>query len=122
MTVTDAIAGCERTLRGAMLAGDLPTLEGLISDQLIFTNHEGRRLSKQDDLGADRNGLAFSRLDPIGEPAIVALGDTAVVVTSVELAGSFAGTAFAGRFAYTRIWHRMGGTWRIEAGHCSALD
>lgn len=115
------VAEMEARLRAAMLAGDVAALDELLDDDLVFTDQNGRRLGKADDLAAHRSGLL--RLDRIeAADAIFRVeGDTALVAVRVELAGSYAGQGFSGAFAYTRVWLRRGGKWRIAAAHCSAV-
>ena len=55
----------EERLRRAMLTSDLETLDKLISPELLFTNHLGQVLGKQDDLALHRSGiLKFHTLEP----------------------------------------------------------
>jgi ketosteroid isomerase-like protein len=117
--MTAEIEAMEARLRAAMLAGDVAALDGLLADDLVFTDHNGYRLGKADDLGAYRSGLLkVERLEMI-DPAIRVLGDAALVAVRVELAGSYDGQAFDGTYAYTRAWMRQAGKWRIAAAHCS---
>ncbi|MDE8651517.1 nuclear transport factor 2 family protein [Novosphingobium album (ex Liu et al. 2023)] len=116
------IAAREADLRQAMLAGDVAALDRLLADDLIFTNQDGQRLTKADDLSAHRSGLLrIVRLDPVGAPVMRLLGDAAIACVTVDLAGTYAGQPFGGVFAYTRVWHRAGEAWRVAAGHCSPV-
>jgi len=112
----------EKKLRNAMLSSDLETLDDLLSDELVFTNHHGQRLSKADDLAAHSSGLlSIDRLEPRTEPTIRLIGDSAIVNLTLDLAGTYDGRPFAGAFAYSRMWYRQSGKWRIEAAHCSSV-
>lgn len=117
----DVIEKLERTLAQAMLRSDVATLDQLLHDDLVFTNHSGAVLSKADDLALHRSGLRrLDRLTP-EQQALRIVGNVATVVVHVELEGSYDGAAFAGRFAYTRVWllDRQGG--QIIAAHSAAL-
>jgi hypothetical protein len=63
----------EERLRQAMLASDASTLDELLAPELIFTNHLGQVLGKQDDLGAHQSGLVQISANRLGrsEPALV---------------------------------------------------
>jgi ketosteroid isomerase-like protein len=112
----------EKKLRNAMLSSDVETLDGLLSDEIVFTNQDGQRLSKADDLAAHRSGLlSIDRLEPRAEPTIRVIGDSAIVTVTVDLAGTYDGQPFGGAFAYSRMWHRHRDKWRIEAAHCSSV-
>ena len=54
----------EERLRLAMLNSDVATLDELISPNLLFTNHLGVLVSKEDDLSAHANkAFVFKTLD-----------------------------------------------------------
>ena len=73
-------------------------------------------------MAAHQSGpLKIDRLDAEGEPIIRVLDNSAIVCVTMELAGTYGGHAFGGIFAYTRIWHRTGDRWQIEAAHCSSV-
>ena len=105
-----------------MLGGDVAELDRLLGEALVFTNHDGARLTKDDDLSAYRSGLLrIERLEVVGTPIVRQLGECAVVCVTADLTGRYAGHAFGGAFAYSRVWHRTPDGWRVEAGHCSAV-
>jgi ketosteroid isomerase-like protein len=117
-----AILEAEASLRAAMLTGDVAALDALLSDRLCFTDHAGNRLSKSEDLAAHRSGLLrIETIDVVGAPDIRMWGDCATVGVTIDLAGLHDGTAFFGRFAYSRVWNREDGRWRVILAHCSAL-
>lgn len=118
----DAIAEAEAALREAMLEGDVAALDDLLDPQVCFTDQFGNRLDKADDLAAHRSGLLkVEAIDAVAPPTIARWGETATVCVTVDLAGFYDGTAFFGRFAYSRVWHRQGERWRVVLAHCSAL-
>ena len=118
----DAITEAEAALRSAMLAGDVAALDALLEDTLCFTDQDGKRLSKSDDLAAHRSGLLWiETIEAVASPDIHIRGDSATVCVTVDLAGFYDGAAFFGRFAYSRVWYREAGRWRVVLAHCSAL-
>jgi len=121
--MTDAaIAALEAELRRAQLASDVSALDRLIDGDLLFTGPGGELASKADDLAAHGSGLLrFSAHEP-EELRVRRVGDDVVVVAlRARLAGEFDGRPFAGTYRYTRVWARMGGDWRIVAGHVSEV-
>ena len=122
-TAEHQITVAEERLRLAMLNSDTGALDELISPDLIFTNHLGQIISKQDDLELHRSGvLKFHTIEP-SERQVKVSGQFAVVSVRMRLSGTYSGSPFAGDFRYTRIWSlAANGTWKIVAGHLSAVQ
>ena len=120
MTISD-IEELEERLRRAMLSGDVAELDLLLSDRLLFVTPDGANVGKEADLEAHRSGLIrVSALFP-HERHIAQFGLMAVVNVEMEMAGSFAGSPFAGRFRYTRVWCQEGADLKLVAGHVCAI-
>jgi hypothetical protein len=69
------IAEAEDQLRTAMLSSDVAALNELLTEDLIFTNHLGQLLGKNDDLSAYRSGvLKIVRLEPSEQHRRAAFG------------------------------------------------
>lgn len=116
------IAHCEQQLRDAMLHSDVAQLDRLLSDGLIFTNQDGARLTKTDDIAAHRSGLlAITALSQAGERSIRRFGDTATVCLTTEVCGAYAGQPFRATLAYSRVWHHQDGRWQVVLAHCSVV-
>jgi Domain of unknown function (DUF4440) len=112
----------EERLRRAMLASDVPELDRLLSDRLMFVTPDGATLRKEGDLSAHRSGLIrISALTPLHRH-IEQFGMTAVVNVEMEMAGSFAGAPMSGRYKYTRVWHHDGAQIKVVAGHVCAIQ
>ena len=116
------IEAVEAALRQAMMASDVPTLERLLADDLMFTNHLGQRMTKQDDLAAHRSGtMVINHLEPFDQH-IKMLGTVAVVNVAARIVGTFAGNPFEETLRFTRVWQAMApGTWQIIAAHATAV-
>lgn len=120
--MTGTVHDAERRLRRAMLAGDVEVLENLLDERLIFTDPNGNRLSKDEDIAAHRSGLLdITAIDFAGDPIAHEYGDMATVCVMADLAGSYGGTEFFGTFAYSRVWLRTSGEWKVILGHCSVI-
>jgi ketosteroid isomerase-like protein len=118
------IAALEAELRAAQLGADVDALDRLISDNLLFTGPDGALATKADDLAAYRGGIMRVTSHDPEELRVRRVGaDVAVVSLRTRMAGSYAGTPFAGVARYTRIWAREaeGERWRIVGGHVSLL-
>ena len=120
--IESQITLAEERLRLAMLASDVEVLDQLISPDLIFTNHFGQVLGKQDDLALHRSGvLKFHTLEP-SESQMKASGEIVVVSVRMNLSGAYAGSPFSGDLRYTRVWRlSQRDTFQVVAGHSSAV-
>ncbi|MEM9271915.1 MAG: nuclear transport factor 2 family protein [Cyanobacteria bacterium P01_F01_bin.143] len=115
------IIDLEARLKTAMLDSNIEELNKLISDQLIFTDHLGRVLSKDDDLEAHKSGeLNIDKIE-LSEQVIKCFGDLAVVSVLAEITGSYKGVLSEGIYRFTRIWTKEAGQWKIITAHSSAL-
>jgi ketosteroid isomerase-like protein len=112
------IAEAEDQLRTAMLGSDVDALNQLLAPDLIFTNHLGQLLGKDEDLAAYRSGvLKIMSLEP-SERHFRALGEVAVVSVRMQLSGSYEGAPANGDFRFTRVWARsQKERWQILAAH-----
>jgi hypothetical protein len=122
MDIYEEVWLCESRLRRALQAGDVATLDKLLSDTLRFTDQNGRVLSKEDDLAAHRSGqLKIERMDFSADRIDPAVGDTITISTTVAMRGSLAGAPFTGTFRYVRHWRNKRGSWQVAMASCSAL-
>lgn len=116
------IVEAEERLRLAMLDSDVRVLDELLAPELVFTNHLGQVLGKQDDLAAHQSGkFKIKALTP-SECHIQLMGNVALVTLKVHLIGSYAGVGFDNNWRFTRIWTlSSSGTWHIVAAHSSVV-
>jgi ketosteroid isomerase-like protein len=116
------IAEVEDRLRTAMLGSDIAALDELLASDLIFTNHLGQLLGKEDDLAGYRSGaLKIVSLEP-SEQHVRALGDVAVVSVRMRLTGSYEGAPANGDFRFTRVWARsQEERWQVVAAHAGLI-
>uniref|UniRef100_E6QLD5 DUF4440 domain-containing protein n=1 Tax=mine drainage metagenome TaxID=410659 RepID=E6QLD5_9ZZZZ len=116
------IVEVEDQLRTAMLCADVAALNQLMAPDLIFTNHLGQLLGKEDDLAAYRSGaLKVVSLEP-SEQHVRALGDVAVVSVRMQLSGTYEGAPANGDFRFTRVWARsQQERWQIIVAHASLI-
>ena len=121
MTMLEQIIEKEESLLQAMLTGDLKVLDDLIADDLIFTDHTGRVVNKSEDLEAHRTGsLKIESIDP-GEQVIKIYGNTAIVSVLMQINGQYLRQPFEGKIRYSRVWMNINDSWKIVAGHSSAV-
>ena len=117
------ILEAEEKLRLAMLNSDVDALNKLLAPNLIFTNHLGQVLGKQDDLDAHQSGI-FSIDTLIYENLqIQAMDNIAIAIVKVHLVGSFADASFDNFLRFTRVWHlSVKGNYQVIAAHSSLVS
>ena len=113
----------EERLRQAMLKSDVAELDKLISPELLFTNHLGQLVSKEQDLAIHRSGtLRLTELTPSDQYIQLHEGFS-VVSVKMHLLGTYAGTAIDENIRYTRVWSlSSSGCLQIVAGHASVVS
>jgi ketosteroid isomerase-like protein len=117
-TAETQIIDAEERLRLAMLASNVSVLNELLAPELIFTNHLGQLMTKQDDLNAHESGMI--RIDALNasERHIQFYGEVAIVLVRMQISGSYAGQPASGDFRFTRVWAvSSSGNWHIVAAH-----
>jgi ketosteroid isomerase-like protein len=122
-TLEAQIADAEERLRIAMLEADVTTLNSLLAPDLIFTNHLGQLLSKEDDLAAHRSGLLKIEKLKLSEQRILFKGETAIVSVRAELSGTYNLEPASGNFRFTRVWALSTlKTWQVIAAHACIVS
>lgn len=118
-SIVQIITECEERLKQAMLQSDVTALDSLLATDLIFTNHLGQLMSKQDDLDAHRSGMLKIQSITLAEQRIKAFD--AVAVVSVQ-AHSFADEVSESDFRFTRVWRKSTKeAWQVVVGHSSRV-
>lgn len=121
-TVETQIADAEDRLRAAMLCSDVVALDELLAPELIFTNHLGQLLGKEDDLAAHRLGVLKVTDLKHSEQYVRVYGRVAIVSVRMQLSGTYEGSPADGDFRFTRVWalsaHK---TWHVIAAHAGSV-
>ncbi|MGR3276424.1 nuclear transport factor 2 family protein [Acaryochloris marina NIES-2412] len=113
----------EEQLRLAMLISDVATLDQLIADDLVFTNHLGQVISKQDDLAFHQAGLCQFQTIEYSERRIQPIGEQMVVSVEVQWAGLYGEISFQDHLRFTRLWRRSPqDLWQVIVGHSSVIQ
>ncbi|MGI0117495.1 nuclear transport factor 2 family protein [Zooshikella sp. RANM57] len=113
----------EEQLKTAMLNSDIHTLDQLLADDLIFTNHLGQVMSKQDDLKAHQSGYVKIKAISQSEQLIKLQGSIAVVSVLSHIQGEIAGELSEVVLRFMRIWQkREDDQWQVIAANSCLVN
>lgn|SRR5512146_3218508 len=117
------IVACEAQMRAAQLSADVPVLNRLIADEVLFTGPDGQLGTKAQDLDAHGSGVVRFRAHEPEELRVRRVSDdVAITALRARLEVEVVGAVVRGTFRYTRVWARQnGGSWRVLGGHVSEV-
>ncbi|KIA93538.1 hypothetical protein OC25_12235 [Pedobacter kyungheensis] len=105
----------EEQLVAAILNSDVAVLDKLLHDKLVFVNHLGMTLTKAEDLAPHiSHDLKINSL-AISDRHLHLFGDTAVVVVTKEIKGSYLNQLFESKLKFTRVWKLHAQDWKVIA-------
>ena len=105
----------------AMTQKDIPFLEKVLSDKLTYSHSNGLVETKSEHLENIRSGgIVYQQLEP-EKNNIKVFGRTAVVHGIVRVRGIFKKKHFKIRLAYTDVYIKRKGKWRLVAWQSTKL-
>ncbi len=109
----------EERLRIAMMNSDIEVLDKLISDDLVFINHSGQLISKDNDLDFHKNEIARLRNINIINQNVYAAENIAIVISDVNLEVVDNNQTSIESLIYTRVWQKTNDEWMIIRGQAT---
>jgi hypothetical protein len=114
--VIEAIRGLERDRFRAMVEGNGPQLDALLSDNVIYVHTNGKRESKQQFIDAITAGRRRYRQIEVQSQDVLPVGRETCVVTGralIEMEANSGALLFP--IAYMAIQAQEGGKWQLIA-------
>ena len=110
------VEALEEQWRQAQLAGDVATMDKLLSDDYIGITMTGQVHTKAQQLDRMRmHKISLTKLD-LGERQVKLVGSIAIVTSRAEVEGTNEGAPVKGTFRYTRVYQRLpSGGWKITS-------
>lgn len=97
----------------AMINQDIPTLSGILADELVYLHSTGASDSKESFLaGIESKKFQFKSAERIS-PTVRLFGDTAILHGKVKLAVEVAGTVHHVQSGFTTVWLYRDGRWQL---------
>jgi ketosteroid isomerase-like protein len=106
----------EERWRMAQLAGDVATMDHMLSDDFIGISMTGQVNTKSQQLERIRKKqLVISRID-LNDMKVKMLDSVAIVTCQAEVEGMSEGVPMKGIYRYTRVYqHLLSGDWKITS-------
>ena len=110
------VEALEEQWRQAQLAGDVATMDKLLSDDYIGISMTGQVNTKAQQLDRMRlHKVALVKLD-LGDRQVKLIGSIAIVTSRAEVEGTNDGAVIKGTYRYTRVYQRLpSGVWKITS-------
>ncbi|WP_433967545.1 nuclear transport factor 2 family protein [Tunturiibacter gelidiferens] len=101
------VEALEEQWRQAQLAGDVATMDKLLSDDYIGISMTGQVNTKIQQLDRMRTRkFVLTKLD-LGEMQVKLVGSIAIVTSRAQVEGTNEGVAVQGTYRYTRVYQRL---------------
>jgi hypothetical protein len=119
---TETVIELDRRRIKATVEKDIPTLSGLLSDELIYTHSSARVDTKQSLIdGIVSGATTYTSLEP-SEVVAQDFG-SAVVLTGIAAIGvSLNGQPTSFRVRFTDVYANTRGSWQMVAWHSTKLQ
>ena len=112
----------DRRFFGALVAGDLPTIEQIVSDDFVIIAISGVAANKQEFLDSLAVGLLkFTAIEPESS-SVRRYGSAAVVTGTTRMRGTFGEGAFSFHSRYTHVFVGGNDGWRMVSAQGTAID
>ncbi len=117
------IVALEKEWRTATLAGDLPAMDKLLSEDYLGITAGGEVHTKAQELGRMRDHkLVITRLDT-SEVKIKLVGNIAIVTCLAQVEGTSEDETLHGAYRYTRVYQRLSGNvWKVTNFEVTAAN
>ena len=111
--VKHEIEALEEQWRSAQIAGDIPALDRLMSEDFIGISITGQANTKEQQLDRiRRRTLVLTKVD-LADQKIKLVGPVAIVTSLAYVEGTNEGESMKGTFRYTRVYQRLAsGAWK----------
>jgi len=115
------IEALEHQWQQAIVTNNVSAMDHLLADDYIGITSNGTVETKQQAVDQSRAGtMRITRLD-LTDTHVRVYGDTAVVTSLADLAGTNGTTDISGQYRYTRVYNRRLGQWKIVSFEASRM-
>ena len=113
--VEQTLIKMERDALAALLKKDVTSFGRIFADDAVLTSPDGTTQTKSQLLADVKSGDLVIESSEISDLKVRAYGEAAVVTYVTNDKGKYKGQDITGRYRWTDVFVRSGGTWRIVA-------
>jgi ketosteroid isomerase-like protein len=121
-SVEQTLMKIERDALAALLKKDIAAFGRIFADDAVVITPDGSPQTKAQLLADVKSGDLVIEASEMSDMKVRAYGDTAVVTYVSADKGKFKGQDISGRYRWTDVFVRRGGTWQIVAGHGTPIQ
>ncbi len=115
------IEALEQKWRDAIISNNVSEMDHLLADDYIGISANGTVETKAQALALRKAGtVRITKLD-LNDLKVRVYGDTAVVTSQAELAGTNGQSDISGDYRYTRVYNKRLGQWKIVSFEASRM-
>jgi ketosteroid isomerase-like protein len=115
------IEALEQRWREAIISNNVAEMDHLLADDYIGISANGTVETKAQALAARKAGtVRITQLD-LNDLKVRVYGDTAVVTSKADLAGTNGQSDISGNYRYTRVYNKRLGQWKIVSFEASRM-
>jgi len=115
------IEALEEQWRLAIISNNVTEMDHLLADDYIGISANGTVETKAQALAQRKAGTVLIKSLDLNDLKVRVYGDTAVVTSRAELAGSNGQSDISGNYRYTRVYNRRLGQWKIVSFEASRI-
>lgn len=121
--VKKAVEALEEQWRKAQLAGDVATMDRMLSEDFIGISMTGQLNTKAQQLERIRTRKLVITKVQLSDMKVKLVGSVAIVTSRAEVEGMNDGASMKGMYRYTRVYQRLpSGEWKITSFEATRIQ
>jgi len=121
--VKKAVEALEEQWRKAQLAGDVATMDRMLSEDFIGISMSGQVNTKAQQLERVRTRKLVITKVQLSDMKVKLVGSVAIVTSQADVEGTNEGASVKGKYRYTRVYQRLpSGDWKITSFEATRIQ
>ncbi|KQM76957.1 hypothetical protein ASE74_16930 [Pedobacter sp. Leaf216] len=116
------IAELEEKLLDGFKKTDLPTLDLLFADGMLFHDQYGNVLDKEMDMEAYRTGMVRINKIDVSRREIRVFESIVIVSACLFIKGSYSDILLNGKYQWLRVWGKVREEWKVISASCTSIS